>query len=170
MSEIKQVLYDLRTNYKGPFVIEDFYEDIDHWIHEHGHEKENKKKSEHVTKNGKKIQNVFEVHTHLDDFSHGIIVCRIYIEDMKEATITRNGRKIKINHGDILVNVDAFVDAHHHGTFYQQRPVFYMIRTVLDRFIWPFWGEKHDGTVNSQGRELYKRIRSFLNTQKLKYE
>ena len=170
MSELKQVLYDLRVSYNGPFVIEDLYEDIDKWINEHGHEKENKKKSEYITKNGKKIQYVFEVHTHLDDLHHGIVVCRVYIENMTEATISGNGKKRKINNGEILINVDAFIEAHVYGTFYNQRPIFYMIRTIIDRFIWPFWGEKYDGTVNHQGRELYKRIKSFLNTEKLRYE
>ena len=44
MSEKKQVLYDLRTSYNGPFVVEEFYAEVDNWIREKGHEKEQKKK------------------------------------------------------------------------------------------------------------------------------
>ena len=55
MAEKKQVLYDLRTTYTGPFIVEDFYAEVDKWIKEKGFEKEPKKKMEHVTKNGKKI-------------------------------------------------------------------------------------------------------------------
>jgi len=40
MSEEKQVLYDLRTMYSGPFLVEDFYADVDRWIREKGYEKE----------------------------------------------------------------------------------------------------------------------------------
>ena len=44
MVEKKQVLYDLRTTYNGPFLVEDFYAEVENWIKEKGLEKEPKKK------------------------------------------------------------------------------------------------------------------------------
>ena len=40
MSEKKQVLYDLRITYSGPFLVEDFYREVDAWIGEKGFEKD----------------------------------------------------------------------------------------------------------------------------------
>ena len=170
MSEKKQVLYDLRTAYSGPFVIEDFYAEVDNWIKEKGFTKEHKKKMESVTKSGKKIQWFIEIQSHLDELHHGIVMLRVLMDNVKEAAIKREGKKIRINNGDVLVNIDAFIESHIHGSFYQIKPIFYFIRTLIDKYIYNFWPFKWDGRVNSDGRELYKRIQAFFNVQKYKYE
>ena len=170
MSEKKQVLYDLRTAYNGPFVIEDFYAEIDSWINEKGYTKEHKKKMESITKDGKKIQWFIEIKSHLDDLHHGNIMLRVLMDNVREVTIKRQGKKFIVNNGDVLVNIDAFIESHIHGSFYQIKPIFYFIRTLIDKYIYNFWSFKWDGRVNSDGRELYKRMQSFFNVQKYKYE
>jgi len=169
MSEEKQVLYDLRTMYSGPFLVEDFYADVDRWIREKGYEKELKKKMEHVTKNGKRIEWVIEINFHLDELHHGDIQLRALMDNVTETVIKRGKKKIRINNGDVLINVNAFLIAHIHGSFFQVKPIYYFIRTLIDKYVWNFWSDKWDGTVNSEGRELFKRISAFFEVQKHKY-
>ncbi|MBI2124446.1 hypothetical protein HYT92_01515 [Candidatus Pacearchaeota archaeon] len=170
MSEKKQALYDLRIAYNGPFVVEDFYAEVDDWIKEKGLTKEPKRKMESIAKNGKKVHWVIEAMGHLDDLHHELIVLRVFMDNVKEAVIKRDGKKFRISNGDVLVSIDAFVESHIHGSFYQIRPVFYFIRTLIDKYIYNFWSFKWDGRVNSDGRDLYKRIQSFFNVQRYKYE
>ncbi|MEK6827718.1 MAG: hypothetical protein AABX78_00035 [Nanoarchaeota archaeon] len=170
MVEKKQVLYDLRTTYNGPFVVEDFYAEVDNWIKENGFEKEPKKKMEHVTKSGKKIELVIEAHHKLDDLHHGIVVLRALLDNVREAVINKDGKKIRVNNGDVLINIDGFIQSHIHGSFYQTKPIYYFIRALIDKFVYMFWSDKWDGVVNSDGRELFKRITSFFNLQRYKYE
>ena len=170
MTEKKQVLYDLRTTYNGPFLVEDFYSEVDNWIKENGFEKEPKKKMEHVTKNGKKIEWVIEAHRHLDDLHHSVIVMRALIDNVQELVIKKDKKKIRINNGDVLINIDGFIQSHIHGSFYQVKPIYYFVRTLIDKYIYNYWSDKWDGVVNSDGRELFKRIRSFFELQKYKYE
>ncbi len=170
MTEKKQVLYDLRTTYSGPFAVDDFYAEVDNWIREKGYEKEPKKKMEQVTKNGKKIQWAIEAHSHLDDLHHGIIVLRALLDNVKEVVIKKDGKKIRINNGDVFINIDGFIEAHVHGSFYQAKPIYYFIRALIDKYIYNFWSDKYDGAVNSDARDLLKRIQSFFNVQKYRYE
>src|SRR3989338_1256169 len=160
MSEKKQVLYDLRTAYSGPFAVEDFYAEVDRWIKEKGFEKEPKKK----------IEWVIEAHSHLDNLHHEVIVLRALLDNVKESVIKKDGKKIRINNGDVLINIDGFIQSHIHGSFYQAKPIYYFIRALVDKFVYMFWSFKWDGTVNSDGRELFKRITSFFNLQKFKYQ
>ena len=169
MTEKKQVLYDLRTTYNGPFVVEDFYAEVDNWIKEKGFEKEPKKRMEHVTKNGKKIELVVEINRRLDDLYYGIVVMRALLDNIKEVVIKRNGKKIRINNGDVFINIDGFLQSNIHGSFWQVRPVYYFIRALIDKYLYNFWSDKYDGAVNSDGRELFKMLQSFFNLQKYKY-
>lgn len=170
MVEKKQVLYDLRTTYNGPFLVEDFYSEVDNWIKEKGFEKEPKKKMEHVTKEGKKIEWVIEAHHHLDDLHEGVIILRALLNDIKEVIIKKEGRKIRLNNGEVFINIDGFIQSHIHGSFFQVKPVYYFIRTLIDKYIYNFWSDKWDGAVSADCHELFKRIRSFFNVQKYKYE
>ena len=209
MSEKKQVLYDLRTAYSGPFAVEDFYAEVDRWIKEKGFEKEPKKKMEHVTKSGKKIEWVIEAHSHLDNLHHEVIVLRALLDNVKEsvikkdgkniryiieihshlndlyygvvvldvlmdkvreAIIKKGGKKLRLHNGDALITIEGFLESHIHGSFYQAKPIYYFIRALVDKFVYMFWSFKWDGTVNSDGRELFKRITSFFNLQKFKYQ
>ena len=169
MVEKKQVLYDLRTAYNGPFIVEDFYAEVENWIKEKGYEKEPKKKSEHVTKNVKKIELVIEAHRRLDDLNHSIVVLRALLDNIKEIVVKKEGKKMRINNGDVLISIDCFIQSHMHGSFYQVKPVYYFIRALIDKYIYNFSTDKHDGKVNSDCRDLFKRIRSFFELQKYKY-
>jgi len=170
MSEKKQVIYDLRITYSGPFLVEDFYAEVDNWINEKGFEKEHKKKMEHVTKSGKKIEWVIEAHSKMDDMHHVVIVLRALLDNVREIVLKKDNRKIRINNGNVLINIDGFVQSHIHGSFYQVKPVFYFIRALIDKFIYNFWSFKHHGTVGAECHDLFKRIRAFFNVQKYKYE
>ncbi|MBS3097149.1 hypothetical protein J4480_06985 [Candidatus Woesearchaeota archaeon] len=170
MSEKKQVLYDLRTSYNGPFLVEDFYREIDSWIGEKGYEKEPKKKMEHVTKSGKKIELVIEAHKHLDDLHHSIIVLRALLDNIKEVTIKKSGKKIRMNNGDVFINIDGWIQSHIHGSFYQVKPIYYFIRALIDKYIYNFWSDKYDNAVAADGQDMFKRLRAFFELQKYKYE
>ena len=169
MVEKKQVLYDLRTTYNGPLSVEDFYAEVDNWIRKKGFEKEPKKKSEHVTKNGKKIEWIIEAHHKLDDLHYSVIVLKALLDNIKEIVIKKDGKKIRINNGDVFINIDGFIQSHIHGSFFQIKPVYYFMRALIDKFIYNFWSFKYDGAVNADGHDLFKRIRSFFNVQKYKY-
>ena len=169
MSEYKQVLYDLRTTYNGPFVVEDFYAEVDNWIKEKGYKKEPKKKMEHVAKSGKKIDYVIEAHTHLDDLHHGTVILRAMMDNVKEVVVKKGNKKVRINNGDVFIDINGFIEGHAQGSFYHTKPMYTLIRTLIDKYIYNIWSDKYDGRVNSDGRDLFKRIRSFFELQKYKY-
>ena len=170
MSEKKQVIYDLRYSYNGPFIVEDFYAHVDKWISEHGYEKEPKKSLEYISKDGKQIQWMIEVHSHIDDLTHGIAVLQVLMNNVKEVVIKKKGKKIRINNGDVNVHIDGFIDAHMHATFWVSKPVYAFIRRLIDRFVVHIYTDKYDGMVAEQCHRLYKDIRAFFNVQKFEYE
>ncbi|HLG23678.1 MAG TPA: hypothetical protein VI564_01980 [Candidatus Nanoarchaeia archaeon] len=169
MAERRQVLYDLRVSYSGPFVAEELYAAVDKWITGHGYDKEHKKKLEHVTQGGKKIEWLVQIHTHLDDLHHGLIVLRVLMDNITEVTMKKGKKNYLVNNGDVLVNIDAFIQSHIHATFYHSRPVYYFYRAMVDRFIKNFWSFKWDGTVGGQGHDLFKTIRHFFDEERRKY-
>ena len=170
MAERKQVLYDLRYTYSGPFVVEELFAEIDNWIREKGFDQEPKKKLEHVTKNGVNIELITQIHSHLDELHHGLIIVRLLMHNIKEDAIKKKGKKFNINHGEVFVNIDGMVQSHIHGSFWQVKPVYYFIRSLIDQYIWNFWSFKWDSKVNTDCHDLFKRIKTYFDMQKYKHE
>lgn len=170
MSEVKQVLYDLRTTYNGPFLVEDFYSGVDKWISDNGFEKETKKKAEFVTKSGKKIEWHIEIHTKLDELNQSAIVLRALFNNVKEIVIKRSGKKIKINNGDAFISIDGFLKSQIRASFWQIKPIYTFFRTLSDRFIYNYWSDKWDGTVAGGCNDLFKFVTRFFREAKEKYK
>jgi len=170
MVEKKQVLYDLRTTYSGPFLVEEFYAEVENWAKDKGYDKDPKKKMEHVTKDGKKIEWVVEIHHHLDDLHQSIVILRALFDNVKEIVIKKDGKKLRINNGDAYISIDGFIHSHIQGTFWQAKPMYYFFRGLVDHYIYNFWSFRHDGKVQADCHELFKKIRSFFSLQKYKYE
>ncbi len=170
MAEKKQVLYDLRVTYSGPFIVEDFYAEVGRWMDENGLEREPKKKMEHVTKTGKKIEWHVEAHRRLDDLHHSVVVIRVLMDNVKEVVVKKDSKKMRINNGDVLVSIDGFIESHIHGSFYQIKPVYYFMRALIDKYIYNFWSFRWDGAVSGDCHSLFKRIRAYFQVQKYRYE
>ena len=100
---------------------------------------------------------------------HGVVVLNAMLDNVKEIVIKKDGKKIRVNNGDVFININGFIQSHVHGSFYQVKPIYYFVRTLIDKYIYNFWSDKWDGVVNDDGRELFKRINSFFNLQKYKY-
>ena len=169
MAEKKQVLYDLKISYNGPFLVEEFYKEVDDWINENGYSKRNKTKSEHVTKNGKKIEWVIEAQSHVGSVYHGVVNLRVLMDNVRDVVITSKGKKMNVQNGEILANINGFLIGHVYGTLYQVRPINYFITQLIDKFVWNVYNDKYDGMINSQGRDLYKRIKLFFDKQSTRF-
>ena len=101
---------------------------------------------------------------------NGVIVLRAYLNNVKEVTIKRDGKKIKINNADAYIKIDGFIKSIVHSSYYQVKPFYYFIKTLIDNYIYNFWTGKYDGQVASDCHELFKRLRSFFNGQQNKFE
>ncbi len=168
--EKKQVLYDLRTTYDGPFKAEDFYKEVDSWINEKRYIKESKKKKEHVTKDGKDIEWLVEIHHQLDPGGYySVVRLRVLMHHVKEVDVEKGGRRMEISNGSVLVTIDGFLP-HILADYWAKKPVYYFIRALIDNYFYSGWFDRFDGAVSADCWDLYRRIKAFFHVQKMKYE
>ena len=170
MTEKKYALYDLRVNYNGPVNIEDFFAEVDKWIESNDYRRENKKHLERVTKEGKQIEWVIEAHRALSDIVTSVLKLRVLFKNVKEIVVKKHGKRLRTNHVDVLISVDAIIESHFSETWWHGKVVFQVIRTLLDKFVYQFWTFKYDGIVQADGHSLFKQLRAFLSLQKYKYQ
>lgn len=165
MVEHKLIVDGLRLKYEGLFEVVEFFKEVEDWMREKGMEKEIKKKEEHVKASGKKIQWFIEIWKKPTDYAKQVVRVNALMDNVKEISIVKGGHRKKLNQGDILVIFDAFLETDLEGRW-QQKPVYWFLRALYDKFIWKIWTNKFEDELVSLTYDLHKRIHGFLNLYK----
>jgi len=165
MVEKKVVVDGLRLSYSGPFDVVEFYKAIEDWVSEKGMQRELKKKLEHVTPDGKKLEWFAECWKDLADYAKSVVRVRALFNNVKDIEIVRDKEKRKLNYGNVLIIFDGFLETDIEARW-QQKPWFYFLRAIVDKFIYKFWTEKFDGGIRKDVYELHGRLKKFFELYK----
>ena len=162
MSEKRLIIDQLRLNYSGIFHLNDLYRMIDGWLYEKGYDKFEKKNEEQVLETGRKIEIELRPWKKTTDYAKNEIRLRIFVNDMTDIEVDRDGKKVKMNKGDIQMIFDAFLETDYEHRW-ENKPMYYFIRSLVDKYIFKFYTEKFVGNLVGDVRDLHHRIKSFLN-------
>jgi hypothetical protein len=105
----------------------------------------------------------------MDKWHHGTLILKTLLSNLREAVIKNRGRKMKIASADALIVVDALVDSNLVESYAHTKPLYLFFIWVIDKYVYKFWSDKHDGKIVSDGQALFKHIRAFLSLQKHKF-
>lgn len=166
MVEKKIVIDGLQLSYEGPFDIIEFYKKVEDWISAKGKEKEIKKKLEHVEPSGKKIEWFIEIWEDIAEYARIIVRMRALFNDVKEVAIKKGKTKKRLNKGNALIIFDGILETDISGKW-QQKPIFYFLRALVDRFIWRFHMIKFEDKLAKDVYDLNDTLTDFFNSYKI---
>jgi len=166
MVEKKFVIDGMKLSYNGPFDITEFFKRVEDWIQAKGKEKEIKKKVEHVEPKGKNIEWFIEIWEDIGEYARPIVRLRALFTDVKEIKLTKGKRKKKLNKGNALIIIDGILETDREGKW-QQKPVFYFLRAITDKFIWRFYMNKIEDKLAKDSYELHDTLKDFFGGYKL---
>ena len=169
MIEKKIIVYDLRMSYNGPVKIEEFYKEVEDWIKQKGMNKELKKKMEKLAGKGKQLEWTIEIWKNLSNFAKEVVRLRSIFNEVREIEINRNGRRIKTQQADVLLIMDDILETDLNQKW-EQKPLFYFVRAMVDKYVWKFYTERYDDIVAADTHELHKLLNAFFNLQKMKVQ
>ena len=166
MVEKKFVVDGMKLSYNGPFDIIEFYKKVDEWISSKGKEKEIKKKTEHVEPKGKNIEWFIEIWEDVAEYARPIVRMRALFTNVKEITVKKGSKGKRLNTGDVLITFDGILETDIGGKW-QQKPWFYFIRAVIDKFVWKFHTNKFEDKLAADVDSLYDALSDFFNSYKV---
>jgi len=166
MTEKKFVVDGMKLSYNGPFDIIDFYRQVEDWISAKGLEKEIKKKVEHVEASGKKIEWFLEIWEDVGEYARRIVRLRALFNNVQEVKVQKGKRKKKLNKGEALIIIDGILETDIQGKW-QQKPVYYFLRALTDKFIYKFHMNKIEDRLAKDAYDLHHTLEDFFNSYKL---
>ena len=161
MVEKRQIIDALRLNYNGVFDVVEFYKEVEDWIARKGMEKEIKKKGEHITPSGKNIEWFIEIWKKPADYAKIVVRIRALMSNIKDVEIVKDKSKINLNQGNIVIQFDGFIEQDVTGRW-QQKPLYYFMRAVYDKFIHKLWSDKFNKDVYNDCYQLHKVLTDFF--------
>lgn len=166
MTEKKFVIDGMKLSYNGPFDIIEFYRKVEDWIETKGKEKELKKKVEHVEPSGKKIEWLIEIWEDVSEYARTLVRVRALFNDVKEVKIKRGKTKKGLNKGNALIILDGILETDIAGKW-QQKPVFYFLRALVDKFVYKFYMNKMEDKLAKDVYELHDTLKDFFDSYKI---
>lgn len=165
MSEKKLVVDQLRINFEGIFSAHDLYKVIDAWLYEKGYDRLEKKHVEMVTPNGKDIELELRPWKKLTDYAKKQIRVRLFMKGLSVVPVDRDGMKINMNKGTLMVIFDAFLETDYEHRW-EVRPTYYFIRYLFDKYIYKFYTDRFQADLVDDVHHLHQNIKSYLNLYK----
>ena len=162
MAERTVVIFDQRLTYTGLFSVAELYKIIDEFLWTKKWDKRENKNVETVTPEGKYIELDLEPWIKITDYVRLILKIRLYMSDIKEVEVTKDGRKMKLNQGKVQIIFDGYIETDYEHRW-EQKPMLFFLRTLFDRYVFKSYMEKYAAKVTEDLNLLHTTIKSFLN-------
>ncbi|MBW2990037.1 hypothetical protein KY358_07010, partial [Candidatus Woesearchaeota archaeon] len=136
---------------------------VEDWISKKGKEKEIKKKLEHVEPKGKNIEWFIEIWEDLNEYTRTVVRLRALFTDVKETKIMKGKSKKRVNKGNVLIVLDGILKTDL-AAKWQQKPWFYFLRAITDKFIYKFYLNKFEDALAKDVFELHDELKDFFGS------
>jgi hypothetical protein len=162
MAERYTVVEQEKINYRGLFDLNEMTKIIEKWLRNKGFDKRVLVDEEHVYEKHKYIHFKWQPYKKITDYIKFELRIWIYVTNLTTVTKEIDGIKKKMNHADMDIIIDGFLFTDYENRW-EQRPMYFFIRTVFDKFLYKMQTAKHESMLREWCFELKAELSSFLN-------
>jgi hypothetical protein len=162
MGEVNQVVDHLKLEYTGVFEIREFFKMFTRWYKESPYEKGGDYISEYNTSHGKCIEYYYYPWKKETDALRFFMKLRFLFTDVKKVDIMAEGKKKKVDFGNVKITLDGFLEYDYEFRF-QQRPLFQFIRTLYIKFFFKNYSKYFERLMINDTHQLYDLFERFFN-------
>jgi len=162
MSEKKLVIDQMKLTFEGIFDLNGLYRTIDSWFYEKNYDKWEKRNYEQVMPTGKDIEIELLPWKKTTDYFKNTIRIRMRFTNIKDVEIEKEGVKLRLNQGKIMMIFDGYLESDYEGKW-EEKPLFFLIRTLFDKYVFRPYFNKFEKWLVNDVYDVHGRIQRFLN-------
>lgn len=162
----KNLVVDTQTiSYEGVFKASDVAKTIVGWCLERGYKPEEPYNEEIITADGKQIKVEYKPNRKPSDYGKFELNVELGMNFI-DTVVEKDGKRMNLNKGSASVEIKAFLITDYEGRW-ETAPVYYFLRTIVDKYIYPFYTGKFESILAKDVEELKSRIKANFNMYKL---
>ena len=162
MVDIDQVISKRRIIYEGLFSFPELYKLIDEYFEELGYDKSERRMTESIREKGKFVEMHMDPYKFMTDYLRFRIHIKIVGENIKEVEIEKEGRKIRLNKGKVILIFDAYLESDYEQRW-EDKPLYYFLRVLYNKFFITSYISTHKNELNKHCTDLMDSVKGFLN-------
>lgn len=162
MGDKELVVDQLKLTYDGVFDLNGLYRTLDQWFFEKGYDRVELKNYEQILPDGRSIELDLQPYKKTTEFFKNIIRIRLKATGVKDITIEKDGSKVNINQGKIMIIFDAFFEIDHRG-MWESKAFFFFLRHMLTKFVFKKYYDQYKKWLINDFYEIHGRIQRYLN-------
>ncbi len=162
MAEYNFVLKNQNIEYEGLFIVRDLYQVINKFLKDKGYDWKEPKHHEYIGDNSKYVELQLEPWKKVSDYVELVLRTNIKIYNMKDVVIEKDGRKLNMQKGKVVIRLDAILKTDYEGKW-EEPPIKYFLRALFDKFIYKRYTNNFANQLKQDAHELVSNIKSYLN-------
>ncbi|MFT4310700.1 MAG: hypothetical protein ACMXYC_03640 [Candidatus Woesearchaeota archaeon] len=168
MGERLIVVEPKNLSYTGYFKLNELYYIIEKWLKEMGYDKKEKEHDVMVYPEGKTIFVRLIPDKSVSEFIKHVIEIKLHISNLKDVTITVDGKQTAVQEGKINIMIRAIQEGDQENRFTQ--PFWYFMRLVIDKYLFANFINDHTSILKDDVHMLYTEMSAYLNINKYRFK
>ena len=160
MTEKSEVLKE-KMRHVGFFDFKELYNFCFEWLKEEGYNVIEDSYLEKITDRGKEIKIKWTAKKKISDYFRNKIELNWHILGLVDAEVERNGKKEKLNKGDLTVTFDAVIEKDYENKW-EDNPSFKFLRSIYDKYIIKTTLDEYEDRLQGKTEEFIAEVKSFL--------
>jgi hypothetical protein len=107
----------------------------------------------------------FEPFKKYTDYSKSVIKIKAQFQDVKDIVIERDGRKVKMQEGKVIMIFDGILETDYEGRW-EGKPGFFVLRTIFEKYVYTPFISGFERGVKEDVMALKNNVKAFLNLTK----
>lgn len=152
------------VKHKGYFNFKDLYNFCQEWLKDEGYDLAEDQYTEKITNDGKEVIIRWTAKKEISDYFRNIIELRWHILHMKDAQVEVDGKKKKINEGDIKITFSADLERDYEKRW-EDRPGWKFMRGIYDRYVIRTRIDEYEKRLIEKAAEFIEQVKGFLQLE-----
>ncbi|MBI2112651.1 hypothetical protein HYT52_03905 [Candidatus Woesearchaeota archaeon] len=169
MSEKFLVIDHLKISYTGLFNAAELYNLISSWFFGKGWDWHEKVNMERITPDGKQIHQIFWPWKSVSNFYKIIMHIRVNMIDVKDVEVEKDGKKIRVNQGEVHITIDGYVLADRND-YWTDKPFTWWFTVMAQKYFFKSHYQKIETWIKGDVEDLNSRIKRYLNMFRYSYQ
>jgi len=162
----KDIVYSSVIKYKGVFLFSDFYDFCYDWIISEIDPNVFNEKNyvEKINGNKKTIEIEWEADKKLTDYYKYQLKAKIKVSIEKNTEINQDGRKIRVDNGEVKVAVKSALIKDYQNRF-ENAAFLKLWRSIYEKWITPSMVNEFEGKVVGDSEEFLSQVKAYLDLE-----
>jgi hypothetical protein len=178
MSELVFPVNDERLEYTGLFSMKEVFRLLDKYFRQKGYDKKIIFDEEYNTPTGKYVHVKFTPYKKVDDYIRVQLRIWIYAHDLVEVEKEVDGKKVKTNHGKLIMIFDAQMQTDYRDNWVVTDPkdpdkaprsIYFLIQVMMEKFIYGKRLKHWESVIRYTLMGAKAEVASYLNLNKFLY-